>query len=180
MWLCVCAFMQTFRKFNEGNMREILDPLLEDHVDDEVLEKLLSLAFQCAAPTRDDRPTMKEVGEQLWEIRKEYGKSIRKVWRSWTTLPVFEAFPSRPQPRTKHANYSCPLDKHLWYVSYLEDVVWTMYSVITPSVCTFLSIGLQCTPLRRMYVLDFSHFLILLIWYSDGCNGTRYCKWSTI
>nr|CAB3488978.1 unnamed protein product [Digitaria exilis] len=69
----------TFKKFNEGNMREILDPLLEDHVDDEVLEKLLSLAFQCAAPTRDDRPTMKEVGEQLWEIRKEYGKSIRKV-----------------------------------------------------------------------------------------------------
>ena len=81
MWLCVYAFMQTFRKFNEGNinMREILDPLLEDHVDDEVLEKLLNLAFQCAAPTRDDRPTMKEVGEQLWEIRREYGKSIRKV-----------------------------------------------------------------------------------------------------
>ncbi|ONM00520.1 Calmodulin-binding receptor-like cytoplasmic kinase 3 [Zea mays] len=69
----------TFKKFNEGNTREILDPLLEDHVDDEVLEKLLSLAFQCAAPTRDDRPTMKEVGEQLWEIRKEYGKSVRKV-----------------------------------------------------------------------------------------------------
>ncbi|KAL6854590.1 hypothetical protein ACP4OV_019152 [Aristida adscensionis] len=69
----------TFKKFNEGNMREILDPLLEDHVDDEVLEKLLSLAFQCAAPTREDRPTMKEVGEQLWEIRKEYGKSVRKL-----------------------------------------------------------------------------------------------------
>ncbi|KAG2651895.1 calmodulin-binding receptor-like cytoplasmic kinase 3 [Panicum virgatum] len=69
----------TFKKFNEGNIREILDPLLEDRVDDEVLEKLLSLAFQCAAPTRDDRPTMKEVGEQLWEIRKEYGKSIRMV-----------------------------------------------------------------------------------------------------
>ncbi|KAK3132495.1 hypothetical protein QOZ80_6AG0522860 [Eleusine coracana subsp. coracana] len=69
----------TFKKFNEGNRREILDPLLEDPVDDEVLEKLLSLAFQCAAPTREDRPTMKEVGEQLWEIRKEYGKSVRKV-----------------------------------------------------------------------------------------------------
>lgn len=69
----------TFKKFNEGNMREILDPLLEDRVDEEVLEKLLSLAFQCAAPTREDRPTMKEVGEQLWEIRKEYGKSLRRV-----------------------------------------------------------------------------------------------------
>nr|CAB3459262.1 unnamed protein product [Digitaria exilis] len=76
----------TFKKFNEGNMREILDPLLEDHVDDEVLEKLLSLAFQCAAPTRDDRPTMKEVGEQLWEIRKEYGKSIRKIASDLTNV----------------------------------------------------------------------------------------------
>ncbi|KAG8060862.1 hypothetical protein GUJ93_ZPchr0002g23575 [Zizania palustris] len=69
----------TFKRFNEGNMREILDPLLEDHVDDDILEKLLSLAFQCAAPTREDRPTMKEVGEQLWEIRKEYGKSVKRV-----------------------------------------------------------------------------------------------------
>ncbi|CAM0950684.1 unnamed protein product [Alopecurus aequalis] len=69
----------TFKKFNEGNMREILDPLLEDRVDEEVLERLLSLAFQCAAPTREDRPTMKEVGEQLWEIRKEYGKSVRRA-----------------------------------------------------------------------------------------------------
>lgn len=69
----------TFKKFNEGNMKEIPDPLLEDRVDEEVLEKLLSLAFQCAAPTREDRPTMKEVGEQLWEIRKEYGKSLRKA-----------------------------------------------------------------------------------------------------
>ena len=73
------VFLQTFKKFNEGNIREILDPLLEDPVDDEVLVKLLSLAFQCAAPTREDRPTMKEVGEQLWEIRKEYGKSVRKM-----------------------------------------------------------------------------------------------------
>lgn len=56
-----------------------MDPLLEDPVDDEVLERLLNLAFQCAAPTREDRPTMKEVGEQLWEIRKEYGKSVRRV-----------------------------------------------------------------------------------------------------
>ncbi|KAM0866367.1 hypothetical protein ACQ4PT_042682 [Festuca glaucescens] len=69
----------TFKKFNEGNMTEILDPLLEDRVDMEVLEMLLSLAFQCAAPTREDRPTMKEVVEQLWEIRKEYKKSVRRV-----------------------------------------------------------------------------------------------------
>ncbi|VAI30809.1 unnamed protein product [Triticum turgidum subsp. durum] len=78
----------TFKKFNEGNMREILDPLLEDRVDEEVLEKLLSLAFQCAAPTREDRPTMKEVGEQLWEIRKESGPFVIKFHARWKLLAI--------------------------------------------------------------------------------------------
>ncbi|XP_073100185.1 calmodulin-binding receptor-like cytoplasmic kinase 3 isoform X2 [Elaeis guineensis] len=67
-----------FHKYNVGNLRDILDPLLEEVVDEEVLGKMLSLAFQCAAPTRDDRPDMKEVGEQLWEIRREFRKSFSK------------------------------------------------------------------------------------------------------
>nr|XP_010928312.1 calmodulin-binding receptor-like cytoplasmic kinase 3 isoform X1 [Elaeis guineensis] len=68
-----------FKKYNEGNLRDILDPLLDEVIDEQVLGKILSLAFQCAAPTRADRPDMKEVGEQLWEIRKEFGKSLRRV-----------------------------------------------------------------------------------------------------
>ncbi|KAG1363969.1 calmodulin-binding receptor-like cytoplasmic kinase 3 [Cocos nucifera] len=68
-----------FKKYNEGNLRDILDPLLDEVIDEQVLGKILSLAFQCAAPTRSDRPDMKEVGEQLWEIRKEFGKSLRKA-----------------------------------------------------------------------------------------------------
>ncbi|XP_072970488.1 calmodulin-binding receptor-like cytoplasmic kinase 3 [Typha angustifolia] len=68
-----------FKKFNEGNVKVIVDPLLEEAIDDKVVEKLLSLAFQCAAPTRSDRPDMKEVGEQLWEVRKEYVKSLRSI-----------------------------------------------------------------------------------------------------
>ena len=68
---------QAFRKHSEGNVRDILDPLLEEKIDDEIVSKMLDLAFECAAPTRADRPAMKEVGERLWEIRKEYGKSLR-------------------------------------------------------------------------------------------------------
>ncbi|KAJ3693409.1 hypothetical protein LUZ60_008889 [Juncus effusus] len=68
-----------FKKFNEGNVREILDPHLDERVDDELISRLLNVSFQCAAPTRDDRPNMKEVGEQLWEIRKEYGKMLRRI-----------------------------------------------------------------------------------------------------
>jgi hypothetical protein len=67
------------KKFNEGNLSEILDPLLEERVDNELISSLLNVAFQCAAPTRDDRPNMKEVGEKLWEIRKQYGKSLRRI-----------------------------------------------------------------------------------------------------
>lgn len=65
-----------------------MDPLLEEVVDEEVLGKLLSLAFRCAAPTRDDRPDMKEVGEQLWEIRREFGKSLQREKSSSAKLQV--------------------------------------------------------------------------------------------
>lgn len=69
--------LQAFKKFDEGNIREVLDPRLQEEVNPEVVMKMLSLAFHCAAPTRAKRPLMKEVGEQLWEIRKDFGKSLR-------------------------------------------------------------------------------------------------------
>ncbi|KAK1275903.1 Calmodulin-binding receptor-like cytoplasmic kinase 3 [Acorus gramineus] len=67
-----------FKTYNDGNVGDILDPRLEETVDTEVLSRLLGLAFQCAAPTRSDRPTMQEVASQLWEIRKEFGASLRR------------------------------------------------------------------------------------------------------
>lgn len=70
--------MQAFNKYKEGNERQILDPLMREVVEDEVLKKIFALAFQCAAPTRRDRPTMREVAAQLWEIRKDYFRSRRR------------------------------------------------------------------------------------------------------
>ncbi|XP_041003221.1 calmodulin-binding receptor-like cytoplasmic kinase 3 [Juglans microcarpa x Juglans regia] len=67
-----------FNKYNEGNVVELVDPLMEEVVDSEVLMKMFSLAFHCAAPIRDDRPDMKSVGEQLWAIRADYLKSARR------------------------------------------------------------------------------------------------------
>lgn len=67
-----------FNKFNEGNVVDLLDPLMNETVDAEILSKMFSLAFHCAAPTRSDRPSMKEVGEQLWVIRMDYLKSVRR------------------------------------------------------------------------------------------------------
>lgn len=36
------------------------------------VEKVLKLAYQCLAPMRQSRPTMKSCAEVLWGIRKEF------------------------------------------------------------------------------------------------------------
>ncbi|KAG7984529.1 hypothetical protein I3843_04G164500 [Carya illinoinensis] len=66
------------KKYNEGSVVELADPLMEEVVDSEILTKIFSLAFHCAARIRADRPDMKSVGEQLWAIRAEYPKSARR------------------------------------------------------------------------------------------------------
>ncbi|KAF2318108.1 hypothetical protein GH714_041454 [Hevea brasiliensis] len=68
-----------FRKYNEGTVVDMVDPLLEEKVDGEVLMKLFALAIQCAAPIRTDRPDMKTVGEQLWAIRADYMRSAKRA-----------------------------------------------------------------------------------------------------
>ncbi|KAF3453758.1 hypothetical protein FNV43_RR04199 [Rhamnella rubrinervis] len=67
-----------FNKYNEGSVAELVDPLMAENVDAEVLNKMLDLAIQCAAPIRADRPDMKSVGEQLWAIRADYLRSLRR------------------------------------------------------------------------------------------------------
>ncbi|KAJ9688758.1 hypothetical protein PVL29_014420 [Vitis rotundifolia] len=67
-----------FKKYNEGNVVELVDPLMEEVVDTEILNKMFGLAIQCAAPIRSDRPDMKSVGEQLWGIRMDYVKSVKR------------------------------------------------------------------------------------------------------
>ncbi|THG23860.1 hypothetical protein TEA_000877 [Camellia sinensis var. sinensis] len=67
-----------FNNYNEGRLKETLDPLMQEVVDEEILGKMFELAFQCAAPTRSDRPDMKTVGEQLWAIRMDYLRSGRR------------------------------------------------------------------------------------------------------
>uniref|UniRef100_A0A6N2N6Y7 non-specific serine/threonine protein kinase n=1 Tax=Salix viminalis TaxID=40686 RepID=A0A6N2N6Y7_SALVM len=67
-----------FRKYEDGNVVGMVDPLMEEVVDEEILFKMFALAFQCAAPVRTDRPDMKAVVEQLWGIRADYVKGVKK------------------------------------------------------------------------------------------------------
>ncbi|XVE98405.1 hypothetical protein REPUB_Repub03eG0103900 [Reevesia pubescens] len=67
-----------FHKYNEGHVVELVDRMMDEVVDAEILVKIFALAFQCAAPVRNDRPEMKSVGEQLWAIRADYLKTSRR------------------------------------------------------------------------------------------------------
>ncbi|CAL5031175.1 unnamed protein product [Urochloa decumbens] len=66
-----------FNKYNRGNVRDILDPMLTEAVSEDILNSIFDVAFQCVAPTREDRPHMKEVAERLWKIRRDYTKMQR-------------------------------------------------------------------------------------------------------
>ncbi|CAH8354516.1 unnamed protein product [Eruca vesicaria subsp. sativa] len=61
-----------FDKYNDGKVLELVDPKARERVDEKILKKMFSLAFQCAAPTRKERPDMEAVGKQLWAIRSTY------------------------------------------------------------------------------------------------------------
>lgn len=71
-----------FKKFEEGNVLDLMDPRMGEAVDGEILSSFFELAIQCAAPTRADRPDMKLVGEQLWGIRAEYDKRSKTYSRA--------------------------------------------------------------------------------------------------
>ncbi|KAF0893072.1 hypothetical protein E2562_021330 [Oryza meyeriana var. granulata] len=68
-----------FEKYNRGDVKEILDPMLTESVNEDILNKIFDVAFQCVAPTRADRPAMKEVVERLWKIRRDYAKTQRRA-----------------------------------------------------------------------------------------------------
>ncbi|CAM0903929.1 unnamed protein product [Alopecurus aequalis] len=64
-----------FEKYNRGGVQDILDPMLNESVNEDILTRIFDLMFQCVAPTRADRPQMKEVVEKLWKIRRDYAKT---------------------------------------------------------------------------------------------------------
>ncbi|KQJ83428.1 hypothetical protein BRADI_5g14880v3 [Brachypodium distachyon] len=68
-----------FEKYNKGDVQSILDPMLTESVNEDILNKTFDVMFQCVAPTRADRPPMKEVVEKLWKIRRDYAKTQNRA-----------------------------------------------------------------------------------------------------
>eukprot|EP00249_Psilotum_nudum_P020932 c27905_g1_i5 orf=868-2091(-) len=67
-----------FKKYLDGKILDLLDPNLEKTSAAQMaIEKMSELAFQCSAPTKQDRPTMKRVAEHLWAFRRDYQELIK-------------------------------------------------------------------------------------------------------
>ena len=65
--------LQAMKKFISGDALSILDPRLEQTAASNLaIEKILELALQCLAPSRQNRPSMRRCAEILWSIRKDY------------------------------------------------------------------------------------------------------------
>ncbi|PIA49265.1 hypothetical protein AQUCO_01300251v1 [Aquilegia coerulea] len=59
--------------FTDGDAILTLDPMLQRNpATNLAVEKILELALQCLAPTRQGRPSMRRCAEILWSIRKDY------------------------------------------------------------------------------------------------------------
>ncbi|XP_010256680.1 PREDICTED: calmodulin-binding receptor-like cytoplasmic kinase 2 [Nelumbo nucifera] len=61
------------QKLKEGDAVLVMDPRLRrSPATNQAVEKVLKLATQCIAPSRESRPSMKKCAEVLWEIRRDY------------------------------------------------------------------------------------------------------------
>lgn len=68
-----CNAMQALQRLKGGEVVLAMDPKLRRNPTAlMVVEKVLKLARQCLAPTRQLRPSMKRCAEILWRIRKDY------------------------------------------------------------------------------------------------------------
>ncbi|XP_010275667.1 PREDICTED: calmodulin-binding receptor-like cytoplasmic kinase 2 [Nelumbo nucifera] len=71
------------KKFTDGDAILTLDPRLErTSATNLAIEKILELALQCLAPTRQNRPSMRRCAEILWSIRKDYRQVSASDFRS--------------------------------------------------------------------------------------------------
>ena len=69
--------MQALQRLKGGDAVVAMDPRLQrSPASIMVVEKVLKLARQCLAPQRQSRPSMKECGEVLWRIRKDFRENL--------------------------------------------------------------------------------------------------------
>ena len=65
--------MQAMKMLKQGHAVFAMDPRMRrSPASNKAVKKVLKLAFQCLASSRQSRPSMKSCAEALWGIRKNF------------------------------------------------------------------------------------------------------------
>lgn len=88
----------------QGEAVIAMDPRLQrSSASNKAVQKVLNLAFQCLAPVKRLRPSMKNCAEVLWEIRKDYRD---RVFSHPPPVSHHSAdFPQRDSRKNRHKSY---------------------------------------------------------------------------
>ncbi|CAL8999049.1 unnamed protein product [Prunus brigantina] len=108
---CICPFhlplqmacSHAMQMLKRGDAILVMDPKLRRNpASTMALEKILMLAKQCLAPSRQSRPSMQKCAEILWGIRKDF----REKALSPSSTPHYSAnFPVRDAKKTRQTSF---------------------------------------------------------------------------
>ncbi|WJX31361.1 non-specific serine/threonine protein kinase [Trifolium repens] len=101
----------------QGEAVIAMDPRLRrNSTSNKAVQKVFKLAFQCLAPVRRLRPSMKNCQEVLWEIRKEFRD--KGFSRPPPIGPHRSAdFPQKDSRKKRHKTFGIEDDKKIKFVS---------------------------------------------------------------
>lgn len=105
--------MQAMQLLKQAEVVMAMDPRLRRNpASNKAVQKVLKLAFQCLAPVRRSRPSMKSCAEVLWEIRKDFRE------KAFSHPPHHSAdFPQRDGRKNRHKTYGIEDGKGYKFVS---------------------------------------------------------------
>lgn len=105
--------MQAMQLLKQAEVVMAMDPRLRRNpASNKAVQKVLKLAFQCLAPGRQPRPSMKSCAEVLWEIRKDFRE------KAFSHPPHHSAdFPQRDGRKNRHKTYGIEDGKGYKFVS---------------------------------------------------------------
>lgn len=107
--------MQAIKKLKEGDAVLAMDPKLRRNPASTMAsEKVLKLAHKCLSPSRHTRPSMKNCGEILWVIRKDYKE---KAFPSPVTSRHSANYPNRDPKTTRQTSFGIEEENAYKFIS---------------------------------------------------------------
>lgn len=98
--------MQAMQSLKAGEAILVMDPRLRrSPASNMAVEKVLKLAHECLAPTRQPRPSMKKCAEILWGIRKDFREKAFSTTSSASTSHHSSHYPTRDAKKSRKISF---------------------------------------------------------------------------